>query len=474
MAVDHQTYVIKSGGRPQGAGSYGSPETVKSMIAATRPGKITTAAQAYDAMGNAIIEAQNALWGAAKVLADYWSGPAADAAQLALRRLHGTAGELVVRSNETAKTLQWYGGSILPMYKNIKWPEKNTDSPAATAVADQVMRNLNERIAQTWDGMPPQIEKNLPSLSSPIDNAPDQGASSGSPSGGAGAGIPTGRGGSQVPASHHPHLSLPNEGGQPPGSHGHSGGNPPPRATSPGLGPKGADLAGTTPVGGSPSGGGVPGLGGSPLGPATGAGGVGLGPSGAGVPAGSGFGAGVTPFGAGGVTGAGYVDMRPGGKQGRGGFSGGRGNGADMPLISGSGQGDERERERTTWLSEDPEIWTGGEDTFRGLIGDAPNRVAERERHDDDVMSMDELQELLDLVEDKAGGETGAAFGNQYTVHLANDALSQIVDARFDAMAERAADPLAESSDLDQPDLGALGIGLVDLDDLDDLGDRHS
>src|SRR5690348_2383923 len=101
MAVDHQTYVIKDGGRPKGAASYGDADTVKNLITATQPGKITAAAGAFDDLGTALKDIQNALYDAANILADCWSGPAADKAQETLRRLYTTAEEVVIRSNET-------------------------------------------------------------------------------------------------------------------------------------------------------------------------------------------------------------------------------------------------------------------------------------------------------------------------------------------------------------------------------------
>jgi hypothetical protein len=423
MAVDHHTYVIKSGGRPQGAGSYGSPETVKSMIAATQPGKVTTAAQTYDAMGNAIINAQNALWDAAKVLADRWSGPAADAAQQALRHLYATAGELVVRSNETAKTLQWYGGSILPMYKAIKWPEKNTDSPAATAAADQVMRNLNERIAQTWDGMPPQIEQNLPRLSERGDQ-PGGGTPSGNAGGGGGGGYGS-SGGAGVPSPLHGHMSLPNESrnGLPKAPGGPS--------NIPGAG--GADLAGGPPSPPGSFGGGL-GPGGSPLpGGTSGGSALGLGTSGAG---------GLGLGGAGGTFAPGNAMFRPGmGKlnapgepdalgagRGPGGRSvpgAGRSNEGGVPAASGGGRSDEKERERTTWLAEDRDVWTGGADAVPGVIGDAPNLLRQGKQDDDELLTVDELQELLDLVDEPAK-ETGEDLGQPATFHFVDEPGSSV------------------------------------------------
>ncbi|MEV5709170.1 WXG100 family type VII secretion target [Actinoallomurus sp. NPDC052274] len=442
MGVDHHTYVIKSGGRPQGAGSYGSPDDIRELIAGTHPGSITDAAQAYDAIGNAIIEAQNALWDAAKVLADYWSGPAAEAAQLVLRRLYGTAGELVVRSNETAKTLQWYGGSILPMYRSINWPKKNTDSPAAIAAADQVMRNLNERIAQTWDGMPSQIEKNLPQLSERGDQ-PSGDIPSENP-GGKGAGEHGDAGSVRVPRGH---VSLPHTGKTHYGSPNTPGG--PSTLPEPG----GADLAGGTPP---PSGSLSSGLGpasnslppGIPGGPASGPGPSGIGDIGLGGVGGSfrsgDFRPGVGKPGTPGETEALGSSRSAGGRPSVG---VGRSNEIGTPAPSGGGRSDEKERERTAWLAEDRDLWTVGADAVPGVIGDAPNLLRQSAQDEDELLTVDELQELLDLVDEPAK-ETGEEFSQPSTVHSVGDPNAYMGEQDF----------IHLDGDLIDPDHGTPGI----------------
>ncbi|MCO6006304.1 WXG100 family type VII secretion target [Actinoallomurus purpureus] len=420
MAVDHQTYVIKSGGRPAGAGSYGDAETVKNMIAATQPGKITTAAQAYDAMGTALNDVQTAIYDAAKVLADHWSGPAADAAQDALRHLYGTASELVIRSNETAKSLQWYGGSILPMYKNIKWP-KNTSSPAATTAAAQVMKNLNERIAQTWDGMPPQIEKNLPDIpdrgDGPGDGNPGSGTASGSGGGGGTTGGYGGLGRPRVPHSSHEQLPPSRPGGDlSPGKPRHPGG-------SSGIpSPGGTDLAGAAPVVPHSTSGGLGlgdpllggGAGGAPLGSGTGAFGT-SGPGGMFV-----SGTGLPRPGAGRLSIPGE-SQQPSTGRGSAGVVG-RSGGDEAPLASAGGRSDEKERERTTWLAEDRDLWTGGTEAVPDVIGQAPNRFGDSKSDDDELLTIDELQELLDFV-DESAEETGEDLSQASMLGLTDRSL---------------------------------------------------
>ncbi|MFI7119455.1 hypothetical protein [Amycolatopsis sp. NPDC049868] len=140
----------------------------------------------------------------------------------------------------------------------------------------------------------------------------------------------------------------------------------------------------TTPLGGGlapyqPGGGGGPVPGGMPVGLTPYAGGKGGGlspyPGGKGAggvkPYGAGgaslSGAGVKPYGAG-ASGAGAHDQ--GGKAGAGTGKGGSGVGG-MPMggaPGAAGQG-ERERERTTWLREDEDVWGANPDAPPGVIG---------------------------------------------------------------------------------------------------------
>ncbi|MCO5966918.1 WXG100 family type VII secretion target [Actinoallomurus soli] len=413
MALDHRTFAIKSGGRPQGAGSYGDADTVRRMIAATQPAKITTAAAAYDAMGTALNELQTALYDAAKVLAGCWGGPAADNAQQVLRCLYTTAEELVIRSNETAKTLQWYGGSILPMYRSIQWPE-NTRSPAATTAADQIMKNLNERIAQTWDGMPPQIERTLPRFAGRGDGSPDADADADGADrlGTSGAKRQAGHVRIGVPRMPE-HPSRTSRGGPTSRSHGLA---EKPIGDSSGL-PSGlgTGLAGMAPSepgslkGGLGLGGGPP-LGDVPAGP----GGADLGGpmvqafSGTIGPGGSlfGSGAGSSLFNEesspspGRETG---TRQRLGAGESR---AGARGSGEAGPMISGGRRPDEKERQRTVWLVEDQDVWTGEAEVAPSVIGDASDHLGRRKQDDDEFLTVDELQDLLDLVDEPAK-ETG-------------------------------------------------------------------
>ena len=463
MGAQQHTYAIRTGSRPLGSGPYGTPAQVENLIAATQPEKITAAAQAYGAASSKLSEAQNSIYEAAKVLADYWSGPASDAAQKALQRLHATAGELAHRGNQMSKTLQWYGGAILPMYKNLEWPASATteggdqsgfDTAPIAAVA--VMASLNQRIGQTWDGMPPQVEKNLPDLAERYSHVPTE-TGGGSAGGASTGGSPSGSGGAHLPNTPHPKSRGHDSSGWPtfPGG---SPNSPP---------PGGSELAGITPGTGDPGNGGF-GPGGSPFSP---------GGSGTGSPGlsggGTGFGPGRALFGPAGAPGLGAGGTRSGvvpseepglPRVGRGGESG-------VPVGSGGGRTDEKERERTTWLTEDRDIWTGDEAFSPGVIGDARNRFLDSQRDEDDILRPDELQEFLDLVDDEAGGTTGEDFSKTSDLDLTDDEVAEILDAT----------PRQEGVEKEQPrfivdeaDFDDLGVDLADLLDIDDLGKRES
>ncbi len=188
----------------------------------------------------------------------------------------------------------------------------------------------------------------------------------GAGAGGLGAGgLPGGGGAPHLPGGGGP--DFPGGGGPGGGSHLPGGGSGFPGGGGTDLPDggspydSGSSLAGGGGVGGIGSGGGIDGLG-------SGGGGLGGGPGGLG----SGAGAGTGGFGPGGA-GAGAAGGRPGGGAGgAGGGTGGRGAGGGMagaPMHGGQGGGDEEERERSTWLTEDEDVWGGDTDAPPPVIG---------------------------------------------------------------------------------------------------------
>ncbi len=134
-------------------------------------------------------------------------------------------------------------------------------------------------------------------------------------------------------------------------------GGPGPGGFGPGTGPGGIG-PGTGPgIGPGTGPGHGPGTGPGGYGPGTGPGGIGPGTgvdTGAGL---AGFDGGAGGFGAGDAGGVGLVGGGAGASGAGAAAAGGRGM---MPMHGGQG-GDEEERERSTWLTEDDDIW-GGED----------------------------------------------------------------------------------------------------------------
>lgn len=431
------THGIRTGARPSGSGSYGTAAEMKAMILSTDPQAITTAAGAYDKAAGSVGSAQDKLYKAAQLLAEHWHGPAAQKALTSLRRLHTTAGELTLRANATGQTFKWYGGTILPMYRELAetantTPPKGPPSPtqaiadtAMTAAMTKVMQNLNSRIGDTWDGIPPQVVEDLPHLHghdyerAPVDpssgthsHVPGSGSShgksqgTGSPPGGHNVG----HGGDATPGGHHSSSDAPPGGGT-----DLAGANPPPNVSVP---------PGSSP---SPSG---------PTGPASlGPGGIppirpGMGPLGFGPPT-------LGPTGPGSL-GRGRDSLRPGAFPDEVGPSAAREvlseeamaaqaaarsaetealGAVGSPMIGGGGDKDERERELTVWLAEDRFVWMGDEEYAPPVIGEVERQAADVEFAGDNDLSIIELRELLDQVNRQLTDETSenvnGAFGSE-------------------------------------------------------------
>jgi hypothetical protein len=94
--------------------------------------------------------------------------------------------------------------------------------------------------------------------------------------------------------------------------------------------------------------------------------GSGLGPGGLGSGTGAG---GFGPGGAGSGAGAGGPGSGLGGSGAAGRGAGGVGGVGGTPMHGGGGSGDEEERERSTWLTEDEDVWGGDTDSPPPVIG---------------------------------------------------------------------------------------------------------
>ncbi|TMQ97807.1 WXG100 family type VII secretion target [Actinomadura soli] len=348
----------------------GGIDEMNRILNATDPNKVIEAGKHYTAAAQRFQNAAGILRKEKAALASVWKGEDADATTKQMERLEQSATGMQDVSQTTGKALsdhgtklEWYkthqpgkgfignisyddagvvaagtmvagpaGGMIALGGKKLGEAFGLIDS-AEEKAAQEHMKRLGERTVEANRAMPDKITTNMPETSItskvPTNNI-----------GGGGGNIPGGGG------------NIPGGGGSIPGGGG--GGS------IPGTGGSGSDLAGLPPGGGGGAGdpfgrtglggGGMPGGGGGSIpggGGGLGAGGLAGGMPGAGMGRGGGAGAGM-------------------GKAGRGGMGGG------MPMGGGRGGGGngEDEHERTTWLTEDEDVWGGNDDdTAPPVIG---------------------------------------------------------------------------------------------------------
>jgi hypothetical protein len=360
-------------------------DAVKAMLTSIDPGHVADVGQAYIGASDALTTAADQLHQHAQRITETWSGESADGALNQLGQLNKTAAELQEKSATTGNVLSWLGSEILPWYKNEgqKLGHGFISDGGDDKAARDLLDRMDNRIMQGYNGVPESISKDLPPPSHDLFSQGTDKGGSGTP----GSGPPSGP----------PYGSSP---GGPPGTYvspgpidatpiGPGGGTTGP--SGPGAGPPGDGGTGL-PGGGLPGGGvGLPGTGGTDIaglggggmgadpfgagGLGGGAGGLGAGAGGLGGGAG-GLGAGTGGLG-GGVLGLGtpgVIGSGRGGSPGSAGDSAARGtagkSGLNSPMAAGEGQGgeEEKERERTTWLAEDEDVWSDDDDIAPPVI----------------------------------------------------------------------------------------------------------
>ncbi|MCW2945787.1 MAG: hypothetical protein JWR24_2504 [Actinoallomurus sp.] len=355
-------------GCPAGSPGQYNTKQIDSFLRSTQPEDVTSAGKAYLDLASAYEDSLGVLKKAAGDLAGAWGGPAAEAAQGQLQEMGKAAYNISVASGGLGGALQQHGGFL-------SWYETSMP-PLTDANAHAWMQGGNQRIVQTWSAMPAEVTTGLPPVKGQQGghDVPSSGSNSSGSSTGGGSGSSTGgSGGSGGSAGGHSRKIHGSVGG--PYSSGSS-------STSPG----GTQLAGFTPSAGSS---GAGGFGGDPSVAGSGIGGVG----------GSGA-SGVTPGGIGGFVPGVSRGVAGGGIGGRGIASGGLPGSAGAleaeqaaaesgaagatgrsgvmgPALRGAGGGSEWERTRTTWLSEDSDIWGGDLESAPPVIG-APNSSQKR------------------------------------------------------------------------------------------------
>lgn len=386
---------------------------VEGAMKAADPGQLTARAEQWWKASEALQSHSQKMRAIRAKLSGAWEGEDADAA---MKVLDGHSATLYARCMDTAKItgtlrttasqLQWckdkwgHDASTLGGFGN--WVSGNEDREAAddyNAAVGNVVKSMNSDMPQS---VPSQV-KGGPAPYSPQMNpdAPTPGAPGGGPNvGSSGPGahgnvpMPGVSDPGNLPDGHQPGFEPGNDpqppvisDPPPPVDPNPPIDNNPPITTTPPIhvGAPGSDLPGSsvptvdsgTSLAGYDGGVGAGGIGGIGGGGAYGAGGgapgIGGGPGALGAGAGgygatgtAGLGAGAAGPGAGG----GGVLVGGGAATGAGaGGAGARGAGM-MPMRGGGRGGDEDERERSTWLEEDEDVWGGGSDAPPGVISD--------------------------------------------------------------------------------------------------------
>ncbi len=418
MDSQQRTVWIRSATEPVDGEVTASYAEISRWLKGTSPAQIEDAGFGFD-HGAAVLElVAGAMLTNASRLARVWGGPAAVDAQRTLRLLHATGSELAAKMRQVSHVLRMYGGVHLPealkelerLEASGKTPQESAANASAspdtdgTTEARRALRTLNGQIVDLYHQVPEKFSYTLPIAETPgpgpggyspvdyssvgrttggshgggrsstvsgagtADGNPQKGPDGGGHNGG--QGLPGGSGGQGQDGAG---SGGPGSGGSDPGGSGGPGshgtqGPPAENGTGTGRGPGGEttvpsvigghdtvlkDGSGTTEVANF-----IPG---NPVVPPTIQQGV-IGPTGptttlmpASPPlAGPGFGAGAVP-----------VPATLGGRNTTGGGS------PMMPFIPPGGavaDGEGQSQERSTWLSEDHDVWNPRGDVIPPII----------------------------------------------------------------------------------------------------------
>jgi uncharacterized protein YukE len=366
-------------------------EKVKAILRGMHPENVDRASGAFGRVASRMYSSVELIYNQASKLTEAWSGDAAKSAMEQMQKTYDQANEIYSKSSQTSTAMSDHAGMMRSYQANPPQGAGGVEQGIAAVagglfgvgavrahnneIADEFMTKLQNDTHDSNNNFPPGIRADMatPGYSgfNPTGGGGGGGGGGVGGGGGGGGGLPGGgAGGGGLGGGHLPGGGGAGGGGLPggglPGGGAGGGGLPGGGAGGGGLPGGGTDLAG---VGGGP--GGLPGgLGGGGLG----GGGLGGAPGLGGGVGGGGLGAGA---GVGGPTGVG-VGMGPGagvGGRGIGGSAAGAGKG--MPgrpgmgaPMGGHGGGEgEEERERSTWLTEDEDVWGSDGDAAPPVIG---------------------------------------------------------------------------------------------------------
>ena len=243
------TYPITedAGFAPGGSGGY-TWQQVRSLLAATDPGAISTAGAAYGQLSSTLTSISSRLAGHGQTLAANWGGSTAVTAVSQVQQLYQTAADLQANTWAAQQALAWYGPVLETFRGSLPQPASShpADVQAANQAAQQRMAALNSHIETAYYQLPAVVNKNLPPPLAGSSGARPAPAVARPVSGGAGSGSTAGGWRRDRPwPGRSGHVSL----GSVPGSTGAglTGGTP-------GAAPGTTRLAGVTPTApGSPS-----------------------------------------------------------------------------------------------------------------------------------------------------------------------------------------------------------------------------
>jgi hypothetical protein len=355
----------------------GKYDEVKQKFDSFDPSPINEACNAWSGVAGTLGGvADNLHASAGQKLFDAWESDASARAQHHLQIAQATARALADQCMQMARATDsayQYANWYKTHFPGDGYVQTHADHQRAVEHEVGLLNRYNEVIGI----LPSQVRAQYVDTSANLqsDNfTKGGGGGSGLPGGGHG-GIPGG-GSPGVGVHNHPGPGLPHvPGGGIPG-----GGDPHPPGGGPGIpGGGGPGLPGGSPYDPNSAlagGGGVGGIG-SPGG--LGSGGLGTGGLGSGGGPG-GLGSGLGPGAGGGAFGAGTAGAGAGGGRAGGSGAGGRAAGAGTgrggtgtgvagsPMHGGRG-GEQEERERSTWLTEDEDVWGGDTDAPPPVIG---------------------------------------------------------------------------------------------------------
>lgn len=396
--VDSYSSPMRAGAPSGSPTAYTDPKQIDLLLKSSSPEAVAASGRSYQKFASAHEKIAGELMNLRNDLHEAWGGKDAAAAQSALREIWASTTTVHRVANEFGVAIERHGSESLAWYKNNKPPSKDL------AEARSWMTGANERISQAWTSLPQEVSTTLPPTGDYGSHGP---SSAPGPTGGPSAGTSRGGAGAGGLSGHVPGIS--------PG--GTSSDIPGGEAPIPGPGGSGGQLAGLTPSGpgaggpgngfGTPLSGAGPLEGGSMSQPAGGSS-VGLPTPGLGGPLTPG-GIGTIPPGSSGSSQAGP----PSGARTAAGAAAEEAQAAEPgaaaragvvgPAVGAGAAPDEKEHTRSTWLTEDEDVWTGGIESTSQVIGGQAHQETVESSSETDLS--DKLDGLTQLLNELGGAE---------------------------------------------------------------------